>query len=73
MDEVNDTLDQADGPDTPSEPRPKALPIESRFLFVDVAAMRAGKISDIVPVTVEVRVHVIATRFIFAVADPANG
>ncbi len=44
MDEVNDTLDQADGPDTPLGPRPKAPPIESRFLFVDVAAMRAKQL-----------------------------
>ena len=28
----------------PSEPRPKAPPIESRFLFVDVAAMRAKQL-----------------------------
>jgi DNA-directed RNA polymerase subunit K/omega len=28
----------------PSEPRPKAPPIESRFLFVDIAAMRAKQL-----------------------------
>jgi DNA-directed RNA polymerase subunit K/omega len=28
----------------PAEPRPKAPPIESRFLFVDVAAMRAKQL-----------------------------
>jgi DNA-directed RNA polymerase subunit K/omega len=28
----------------PTEPRPKAPPIESRFLFVDVAAMRAKQL-----------------------------
>ena len=28
----------------PSAPRPKAPPIESRFLFVDVAAMRAKQL-----------------------------
>jgi DNA-directed RNA polymerase subunit K/omega len=30
--------------DAPSEPRPKAPPIESRFLYVDVAAMRAKQL-----------------------------
>ena len=30
--------------ETPREPRPKAAPIESRFLFVDVAAMRAKQL-----------------------------
>jgi DNA-directed RNA polymerase subunit K/omega len=28
----------------PTAPRPKAAPIESRFLFVDVAAMRAKQL-----------------------------
>lgn len=28
----------------PAEPRPKAPPIESRFLFVDVAALRAKQL-----------------------------
>ena len=28
----------------PPDPRPKAAPIESRFLFVDVAAMRAKQL-----------------------------
>jgi DNA-directed RNA polymerase subunit K/omega len=28
----------------PSAPRPKAAPIESRFLYVDVAAMRAKQL-----------------------------
>ena len=31
-------------PDTPPVPRPKAPPIFSRFLFVDVAAMRAKQL-----------------------------
>ena len=31
-------------PETPPVPRPKAAPIESRFLFVDVAAMRAKQL-----------------------------
>ncbi len=31
-------------PEAPSGPRPKAAPIESRFLFVDVAAMRAKQL-----------------------------
>ena len=31
-------------PDTPPGPRPKAPPILSRFLFVDVAAMRAKQL-----------------------------
>lgn len=31
-------------PEAPPEPRPKAPPIESRFLFVDVAAMRAKQL-----------------------------
>jgi DNA-directed RNA polymerase subunit K/omega len=30
--------------DPPAAPRPKAPPIESRFLFVDVAAMRAKQL-----------------------------
>jgi DNA-directed RNA polymerase omega subunit len=31
-------------PAAPPAPRPKAAPIESRFLFVDVAAMRAKQL-----------------------------
>ena len=31
-------------PEAPPAPRPKAAPIESRFLFVDVAAMRAKQL-----------------------------
>ena len=30
--------------DAPQEPRPKAPPIESRFLYVDIAAMRAKQL-----------------------------
>jgi len=41
MDEVEDpTVDV----EAPSGPRPKAVAIESRFLFVDVAAMRAKQL-----------------------------
>jgi DNA-directed RNA polymerase omega subunit len=44
---MTDTVDLA-GSDTPEEPAPatlpKAPPIESRFLFVDVAAMRAKQL-----------------------------
>ena len=40
--DVNELIDPvADGPDIPSEPAP---PIESRFLFVDVAALRAKQL-----------------------------
>ena len=31
-------------PEAPPAPRPKAPPIDSRFLFVDVAAMRAKQL-----------------------------
>ncbi len=42
MDELNDfTQPQPDGPMIPAEPVP---PIESRFLFVDVAALRAKQL-----------------------------
>jgi DNA-directed RNA polymerase subunit K/omega len=34
----------SDGQTEPSAPRPKAPPIESRFLYVDVAAMRAKQL-----------------------------
>ncbi len=46
---MTDTVDLP-GPDAPEEPAPapvalpKAPPIESRFLFVDVAAMRAKQL-----------------------------
>ena len=44
MNANEDPLDPAAVPDTPAAPRPKATPIESRFLFVDVAAMRAKQL-----------------------------
>lgn len=37
-------LNPAPDPKAPPEPRPKAEPILSRFLFVDVAAMRAKQL-----------------------------
>ena len=37
-------LTAAAEPEAPPAPRPKAPPIESRFLFVDVAAMRAKQL-----------------------------
>lgn len=39
-----DDLLGSDGQTEPGAPRPKAPPIESRFLFVDVAAMRAKQL-----------------------------
>jgi DNA-directed RNA polymerase subunit K/omega len=44
MSDTDDALDPAAEPDAPPVPRPKAPPIESRFLFVDVAAMRAKQL-----------------------------
>jgi DNA-directed RNA polymerase subunit K/omega len=41
---MEDVLDPTAEPDAPPAPRPKATPIESRFLFVDVAAMRAKQL-----------------------------
>jgi DNA-directed RNA polymerase omega subunit len=41
MDELNEVHDQQDAPVVPAEPAP---PIESRFLFVDVAALRAKQL-----------------------------
>lgn len=41
MDETNELAEQASGPATPAEPVP---PIQSRFLFVDVAALRAKQL-----------------------------
>jgi len=43
MADTDDLLD-SDGQAEPSAPRPKAPPIESRFLYVDVAAMRAKQL-----------------------------
>jgi DNA-directed RNA polymerase subunit K/omega len=40
MNELNDIVD----PDVPEEPTEPAPPIESRFLFVDVAALRAKQL-----------------------------
>jgi DNA-directed RNA polymerase subunit K/omega len=44
MDENVEPTESAAEADTVAEPRPKASPIESRFLFVDVAAMRAKQL-----------------------------
>ena len=44
MAETDDVLESVPDSDAPSAPRPKAPPIESRFLFVDVAAMRAKQL-----------------------------
>jgi DNA-directed RNA polymerase omega subunit len=41
MNEVNETLTPVDVPEIPAEPAP---PIDSRFLFVDVAALRAKQL-----------------------------
>ncbi len=42
MDDASEIIEPvADGPEIPSEPAP---PIESRFLFVDVAALRAKQL-----------------------------
>jgi DNA-directed RNA polymerase subunit K/omega len=40
----NDLQEPAAELEAPPAPRPKAPPIESRFLFVDVAAMRAKQL-----------------------------
>lgn len=40
----SETHDPAVDAEAPPAPRPKATPIESRFLFVDVAAMRAKQL-----------------------------
>jgi DNA-directed RNA polymerase subunit K/omega len=44
MAETDDILDPVEEPEAPPAPRPKAPPIESRFLYVDVAAMRAKQL-----------------------------
>jgi DNA-directed RNA polymerase subunit K/omega len=41
MDDTNELIDQEAAPLIPAEPLP---PIESRFLFVDVAALRAKQL-----------------------------
>lgn len=42
--ETNDLIGPGSEPEAPPAPRPKAPPIESRFLFVDIAAMRAKQL-----------------------------
>jgi len=44
MDANDEVLDPAAESETSPAPRQKAPPIESRFLFVDVAAMRAKQL-----------------------------
>ena len=44
MDDNEPLVETAAEPEAPPAPRPKAAPIESRFLFVDVAAMRAKQL-----------------------------
>jgi DNA-directed RNA polymerase subunit K/omega len=41
MDDMNESTEQSENPAIPSEPAP---PIDSRFLFVDVAALRAKQL-----------------------------
>ena len=41
---MDDTLFQAEQPDAPAGPTEPAPPIGSRFLFVDVAALRAKQL-----------------------------
>jgi DNA-directed RNA polymerase subunit K/omega len=41
MDETTRVVDPSDAPELPTEPAP---PIDSRFLFVDVAALRAKQL-----------------------------
>ena len=41
MEDANELIEQDSGPQIPSEPAP---PITSRFLFVDVAALRAKQL-----------------------------
>jgi hypothetical protein len=44
MAETDDVPDPSADSEAPAEPRPKAPPIESRFLYVDIAAMRAKQL-----------------------------
>jgi DNA-directed RNA polymerase subunit K/omega len=44
MTDMTDDVQIPSEPDAPPEKRQKAPPIESRFLFVDVAAMRAKQL-----------------------------
>ena len=46
--EATEPVAETADPEAPAEPRPKAPPIESRFLYVDVAAMRANYV-DVTP------------------------
>jgi len=41
---MEEVVDPAVEVESPPAPRPKAVPIESRFLYVDVAAMRAKQL-----------------------------
>jgi DNA-directed RNA polymerase subunit K/omega len=43
MSDSSDVLEPTATEETP-EPRPKAAPIDSRFLFVDIAALRAKQL-----------------------------
>ena len=42
--DTDDVLDPIVDLDEPAAPRPKAPPIHSRFLYVDIAAMRAKQL-----------------------------
>jgi len=42
--EANDAIGSPTESEAPLAPRPKAPPIDSRFLFVDIAAMRAKQL-----------------------------
>lgn len=44
MEGNEELIEPAAEPETPPAPRPKAPPIESRFLFVDIAALRAKQL-----------------------------
>ena len=44
MSENDELLEPVPDPEAPPAPRPKAVAIESRFLFVDVAARRAKQL-----------------------------
>lgn len=44
MADTTEQVDPVQDTDAAPEPRPKAAPIDSRFLFVDVAAMRAKQL-----------------------------
>jgi DNA-directed RNA polymerase omega subunit len=44
MADPNDAPDLSPEDEAPAQPRPKAPPIDSRFLYVDIAAMRAKQL-----------------------------